>query len=95
MENAEVMGVRRPHERVSTALPRSRLVARLASRLEVLARTPGAGPLAEEGGYPGWGGGLWLRMIFPWGLVAWLVPSGWTVSCQPSWCRTTWWCHQQ
>jgi len=27
-------------------------------------------------GYPGGGGGLWLRMTFPPGLVTWLVPSG-------------------
>ena len=40
-------------------------------------------------------GGLWLRMVFPPGLVIWLVPSGWTVSFHPSSCRTTWWCHQQ
>jgi hypothetical protein len=26
--------------------------------------------------YPGLGGGLWLRMVFPAGLVTWLVPSG-------------------
>jgi uncharacterized protein len=46
-------------------------------------------------GYPGLGGGLWLRMIFPPGLVTWLVPSGKTVSFQPIWWSTTWWCHQQ
>jgi hypothetical protein len=49
----------------------------------------------RRGGYPGAGGGLWLRMIFPPGLVTWLVPSGKTVSVQPIWCRTTWWCQQQ
>jgi hypothetical protein len=27
-------------------------------------------------GYPGRGGGLWLRMVLPVGLVTWLVPSG-------------------
>jgi hypothetical protein len=26
-------------------------------------------------GYPGSGGGSWLRMIFPAGLLTWLVPS--------------------
>jgi hypothetical protein len=46
-------------------------------------------------GYPGLGGGLWLRMIFPPGLRTWLVPSGWTVSFQPSLCSTTWWCQWQ
>ena len=40
-------------------------------------------------GHPGRGGGAWLRMVFPAGLVTWLVPSGWTVSCQPSSFRTT------
>jgi hypothetical protein len=30
----------------------------------------------------------WLRMIFPAGLRTWLVPSGRTVSAQPSWCST-------
>jgi AcrR family transcriptional regulator len=34
-------------------------------------------------------GGLWLRMIFPAGLVTWLVPSAWAVSVHPSWCSTT------
>ncbi|HEY6278907.1 MAG TPA: hypothetical protein VIX86_21550, partial [Streptosporangiaceae bacterium] len=53
-------------------------------------------PVVPAGaGYPGLGGGLWLRMIFPPGLVTWLVPSGKTVSCQPIWWSTTWWCHQQ
>ena len=51
-------------------------------------------PYAHRAGYPGAGGGLWLRMIFPPGLVTWLVPSGKTISCQPIWCSTTWWCHQ-
>jgi len=46
-------------------------------------------------GYPGRGGGLWLWMVLPSGLVIWLVPSGWTVSFQPSSCISTWWCHQQ
>ena len=46
-------------------------------------------PLSQPGGYPGAGGGLWLRMIFPPGLFTSLVPSGKTVSCQPIWCRTT------
>ena len=47
--------------------------------------------LTPEGGdgYPGWGGGLWLRMILPSGLCTWLVPSGWTVRVQPSSCSTT------
>ena len=40
-------------------------------------------------GYPGAGGGLWLRMTFPPGLVTWLVPSGETVSFQPIWWSTT------
>jgi len=30
----------------------------------------------RRAGYPGRGGGLWLRMTFPPGLVTWLVPSG-------------------
>src|SRR5215472_6640733 len=44
---------------------------------------------ADRAGSPGAGGGLWLRMIVPSGRVTWLVPSGWTVSVQPSWCSTT------
>ena len=65
----------------------------------VQADTPGRAGLflrVNEGhaitglGYPGPGGGLWLRMIFPPGLRTWLVPSGWTVSVQPIWCSTTW-----
>ena len=39
--------------------------------------------------YPGAGGGPWLRMTFPPGLVTWLVPSGKTVSFQPIWWSTT------
>ena len=31
---------------------------------------------SHRAGYPGRGGGLWLRMILPAGLVTWLVPSG-------------------
>ena len=46
-------------------------------------------------GQPGRAGGAWLLMVVPWGLVTWLVPSGWAVRVQPSWCRRTWWCHQQ
>ena len=34
----------------------------------------------RRAGYPGRGGGLWLRMIFPAGLRARLVPSAWTVA---------------
>jgi hypothetical protein len=33
-------------------------------------------PVGVEPVYPGRAGGLWLRMIFPAGLVTWLVPSG-------------------
>ena len=44
---------------------------------------------AGRAGYPGRGGGLWLRMVLPSGLWTWLVPSGWTVSVQPSSCSTT------
>jgi hypothetical protein len=36
-----------------------------------------------RGGYPGRGGGLWLWMTLPPGLLTWLVPSGNTVSVQP------------
>jgi hypothetical protein len=49
----------------------------------------------SRAGYPARGGGLWLRMILPAGLRAWLVPSGCTVSTQPSWCSMTWWCQVQ
>jgi hypothetical protein len=48
------------------------------------------GLIKASAGYPGRGGGEWLRMIFPAGLVAWLVPSGCTRSSQPSWCSSTW-----
>jgi L-amino acid N-acyltransferase YncA len=51
-------------------------------------RPPGSCPVVVPGGL-GPGGGLWLRMIFPPGLFTSLVPSGWTVSCQPIWWRTT------
>jgi hypothetical protein len=54
-----------------------------SSRRHTPARFPG------RAAYPGRGGGLWLRMIFPAGLLTWLVPSGWAVSVQPSWCSTT------
>jgi hypothetical protein len=32
--------------------------------------------IPARAGHPGRGGALWLRMIFPAGLVTWLVPSG-------------------
>ncbi len=32
--------------------------------------------LSGRAGYPARGGGLWLRIILPAGLVTWLVPSG-------------------
>jgi len=59
----------------------------IAPVLDTVIPSPGSPPLPV--GYPGPGGGLWLRMVFPAGLRTWLVPSGWTVSCQPSSCSTT------
>jgi hypothetical protein len=51
---------------------------------------PNSAPVVPGGaGYPGRGGGLWLRMVFPVGLVTWLVPSGKASRTQPSWWSTT------
>ncbi len=81
---------RRPSPAGSSRAARRGLADRRASPAGV-----GRTRLFRRVGYPGRGGGLWLRMIFPSGLWTWLVPSGWTVRVQPSSCRTTWWCHQQ
>jgi hypothetical protein len=58
-------------------------------RSEAPPELPGPRPAPGRAGYPGRGGGSWLRMVFPSGLVTWLVPSACAVSTHPIWCSTT------
>ena len=95
LANQAVAVPEQEHERLMTCARRGEVTAFTAGQADNLAGDLVGPGCPGGGGYPGRGGGPWLRMILPSGLWTWLAPSGWTVRVQPSSCSTTWWCHQQ